>query len=259
MQLVIDGLNSMNQMLKEMARRGTDGQDDGPLAGDPLVRALQRQLRGYTTAALPGFRDTPVYLADFGVKTERDGTISLDTETFRKAFEANPDSFAAITNSRITTSSGQVSATTLGRQPAAGVYAFALANDGSATLEGDAMTRDADTFSISEGDAAGLRLSILNGGDSATIYVGTSLIEKIDDFATDILAMNSDLGQKIARYNQDLSTYEEELSDLDTRIESIRARYVMQFSAMESAVTSLKDTGKSLENMMDAWRASLQS
>jgi hypothetical protein len=33
----------------------------------------------------------------------------------------------------------------------------------------------------------------------------------------------------------------------------------MQFSAMESAVTSLKDTGKSLENMMDAWRASLQS
>jgi len=28
---------------------------------------------------------------------------------------------------------------------------------------------------------------------------------------------------------------------------------------MESTVTSLKETGKSLDNMMDAWRASLQS
>jgi len=259
MQLVVDGLNGMNQMLNDMTRRGIDGQEDGPLAGDPLVRSLQRQLRGYTTAAFPGFRDTPVHLADFGVKTERDGTITLDTEVFRKAFEADPDSFAAITNSRITTSNGLVSATTLGLKPAAGVYAFEMANDGSATLNGDPMTRDGDIFSISEGDAAGLRLSLVNTGNSSTIYVGTSLIEKIDDFATGILALNSDLGQKIARYNEDLSTYEEELSNLDVRIESIRARYVTQFAAMESAVASLKETGKSLENMMDAWRAGLQS
>ena len=70
--------------------------------------------------------------------------------------------------------------------------------------------------------------------------------------------MNSDLSLKITRYNEDLSDYESELTNLDTRIESIRARYVAQFSAMESAVTSLKETGKSLDNMMDAWRASLQ-
>ena len=73
-----------------------------------------------------------------------------------------------------------------------------------------------------------------------------------------MLALNSDLSLKITRYNEDLSDYESELTNLDTRIESIRARYVAQFSAMESAVTSLKETGKSLDNMMDAWRASLQ-
>ena len=72
-----------------------------------------------------------------------------------------------------------------------------------------------------------------------------------------MLALNSDLGQKITRYNEDLSDYDAELSALDTRIESVRARYVARFAAMESAVTSLKETGKSLDNMMDAWRASL--
>jgi flagellar hook-associated protein 2 len=259
MQLVVDGLNGMNEMLGSMAKRGVNGEEDGPLAGDPLVRALQRQLRGYTTTSLTGFQDDPVYLADFGVKTERDGTITLDQDTFRRTFEANPDSFAAITNSRITTSSGLVSASVLRTPPDDGIYDFDLANDGSATIDGDAMTRDGSNYSIATGDAAGLRLAITGNGADAKIYVGTSLVEKIGNFASDVLALNSDLGQKITRYNEDLSDYETELADLDTRIESMRARYVARFAAMESAVTSLKETGKSLDNMMDAWRASLQS
>ena len=258
MQLVVDGLNGMNEMLNTMSKRGVGGEEDGPLAGDPLVRSLQRQLRGYTTTSLTGFQDDPIHLADFGVKTARDGTISLDQEVFRRTFEANPDSFAAITNSRITSSSGLVSAATLGTQPADGVYTFDLADDGSATINGDAMTRDGSDYSLASGDAAGLKLSITGNGADAKIYVGTSLIEKISNFATDVLALNSDLGQKITRYNEDLSDYDAELSALDTRIESVRARYVARFAAMESAVTSLKETGKSLDNMMDAWRASLE-
>ena len=121
------------------------------------------------------------------------------------------------------------------------------------------MIRDGSDYSIASGDATGLKLSISGNGADAKIYVGTSLIEKISNFASDVLALNSDLGLKITRYNEDLSDYETALADLDTRIESMRARYVTQFAAMESAVASLKETGKSLDNMMDAWRASLQA
>ena len=147
----------------------------------------------------------------------------------------------------------------VGTPPADGVYTFDLASDGSATIDGDAMTQDGSDYSIATGDAAGLKLSLTGNGADAKIYVGTSLIDKVSSFASDVLALNSDLGQKITRYNEDLSDYETELADLDTRIESIRSRYVAKFSAMESAVTSLKETGKSLDNMMDAWRASLQA
>ena len=257
MQLIVDGLNGMNELLGTMSKRATDGGEDGPLAGDPLVRSLQRQLRGYTTSPLNGFQDDPVYLADFGVKTERDGTITLDQDVFRRTFEANPDSFAAITNSRITTSSGLVSGQVVGSPPEDGVYEFDIATDGSATIDGDAMTKDGSNYSIATGDAAGLRLSITGNGADAKIYVGTSLVEQISSFAGDVLALNSDLDLKISRYNEDLADYETDLADLDLRIESIRARHVAKFSAMEAAVVSLKETGNSLDNMMDAWRASL--
>ena len=259
MQLIVDGLNGMNELLGTMSKRATDGGEDGPLAGDPLVRSLQRQLRGYTTSPLNGFQDDPVYLADFGVKTERDGTITLDQDVFRRTFEANPDSFAAITNSRITTSSGLVSGQVVGSPPEDGVYEFEIAADGSATIDGDAMTVDGSNYSIATGDAAGLRLSITGNGADAKIYVGTSLVEQISSFAGDVLALNSDLDLKISRYNEDLADYETDLADLDLRIESIRARHVAKFSAMEAAVVSLKETGNSLDNMMDAWRASLQA
>ena len=73
-----------------------------------------------------------------------------------------------------------------------------------------------------------------------------------------MLASNGGLDLRIDRYNKDLSGYESDLIALDDRIEALRARHVKQFAAMESAVASLKETGESLDNMMEAWKASQQ-
>jgi flagellar hook-associated protein 2 len=45
-----------------------------------------------------------------------------------------------------------------------------------------------------------------------------------------------------------------DLLDVDKKVESLTERYKKQFSAMESAVTSLKSTGDYLTNMMEAWK-----
>ena len=102
------------------------------------------------------------------------------------------------------------------------------------------MTANGSVYSISTGDAAGLNLTISGSGADATIYVGKSLIESLSDFATNVLALNSDLNTKIQRYNDDLTSYEEELAALDTRLESIRARYGTRFAAMETTVASFR-------------------
>ena len=258
MTQIIAGINGLNGILKEMGQRGSNGTEGGPLAGDPLIRSLQRQLASYTTTAIPGFQDKPVYLTDFGAKTERDGTITLDSDAFKKAFEANPESFAAITNSQIVSSSGLVTTSVIGGPPKAGVYSFDIADDGSATISGEAMSLNGSTYSINTGDAAGLRLTKIGNGADASIYVGKSLIESLSDFTKEVLASNGGLDLRIDRYNKDLSGYESDLIALDDRIEALRARHVKQFAAMESAVASLKETGESLDNMMEAWKASQQ-
>ena len=42
-------------------------------------------------------------------------------------------------------------------------------------------------------------------------------------------------------------------------MESLRARYISQYAAMDAAVAQLKSTETALTNMMDSWRASLES
>jgi len=258
MRAVVEQINGLQTTLTDLSKRGSNGAEGGPLAGDPLVRSLLGQLRSYTTTPINGFGSTPRYLAEFGVQTSRDGSVSLDEDTFKAAFDADPDSLAAILNSRVTTDSTMVSASVTGSQYKAGVYAFAIAGDGSATLDGAALTRSGDRFTVTEGDAKGLRIDITGDGRDTNIYIGTSLLENLRGFAETVLGANSAIDSKLQRYNDDLRDYDDQLSALDVRIAAIRTRYVEQFSAMERAVTALKETGTGLENMMEAWRAGLQ-
>ena len=259
MSLIVDEMNTLMTDLSTMLARGSNGDAGGPLAGDSLVRSLQRQLQAMTSTAIIGFHNNSIYMADYGVETNRDGSLSFNTDTFQSAFEANPDGFAAITNSRITSSSNMVTPSVAGTQPEAGIYAFDLAADGSATLGGDAMTKSGSEYTIDNSDAGDLKLTIVGSGSDASIYVGKSILETLDDFATNVLRINSELDQKIERYEDDVNTYQDEMSALDERITELRARYAVQFGAMESVVNSLKNTETAIDSMMEAWKASLKN
>ena len=259
MQIMVDQINTIGTTLRDLSNRGAAGQEGGPLAGDPYVMMLRRQLRGYTTTPVTGFGDTDIYLTDFGVTTNRDGSLSLDSAKFQKTYAANPDAFTAMTTSRITTGSELVSATVAGTYPKEGVYSFDIASDSSATLDGSAMTVSGSDYTISGHDAGGLKLTITSGGADTKVYVGKSLFESLDDFSRDILASSSDLQKKITNYNEDVSGYDEDLAALDESINRLRLRHEAQFAAMNAAVASLKETEKALDNMMEAWKAGLQN
>lgn len=59
------------------------------LAGDSTLRALQRSLQGLLTTEVPGSSDVRT-LADLGIKTARDGSISLDATALAAAVGRNP-------------------------------------------------------------------------------------------------------------------------------------------------------------------------
>ncbi len=88
--------------------------------------------------------------------------------------------------------------------------------------------------------------------------MGRSLINQLLSYTETILASSGDIETKITNYNNDIEDYETELSDLATKEETIRERYVKQFSAMESVVRSLKDTGSYMESYMESWQSGLK-
>ena len=259
MQTIVDQINTISKSLRDLSKRGNATTDDGPLAGDAYVNQLRRQLRNYSTTAISGFQDNPIYLTDFGVATQRDGTLKLDTTKFASAYAANPDNFAALTTSRITSGSKLVTPTVSGTYPKEGVYTFDIASDNSATLNGTAMTVSGSDYTIANHDAGGLKLTINSGGTDTKIYVGKSLFETLNNFTTGVLASSGDLQQKITNYNKDVAGYDSKLAKLDERIEALRLRHEADFAAMNAAVASLKETEKALDNMMEAWKASLQN
>lgn len=95
-QAVANFVETYNQVLKSV----TEATDpiSGPLRADPAAKELLRQLKSLTLAALiPGAsEDVPSKLADIGVKTNRDGSISVDSARLSKVLSTYPNDVEAI-------------------------------------------------------------------------------------------------------------------------------------------------------------------
>jgi flagellar hook-associated protein 2 len=134
-----------------------------------------------------------------------------------------------------------------------GEYNF-ITDGSSATLDGDAMTLSDDRFLINSGDADGLNVTISGNGANTTVYIGTSLLEKMQDYTKSMTKFNGTLNERVREYNSDVSDYYIELDELDAQIEMIRKEYISRFAGMDVALASLNRTGDSLEMMMEGWK-----
>lgn len=255
----VDALNTTAGLLRETSKRGVNGAASGPLVADPTVAALKRNFAALTTTPLEGFGDTPVYLSNLGVRTERDGTLSLDTEVFQAAFTQDPTQYRAVFQSfNQTSSDGVTVALSSFASPPAGAFAFSYSGNGAATLNGEALiTREVNgvnEFYRLTGDFAGVTLRVTEPEPlNATIYFGQSLIDRIRHFVDASLATGGDILLRTNRFEQDAREQEDLLADLAASEARITDRYMVKFGDMETIVTQLKSTGDYLTSMLDAW------
>jgi flagellar hook-associated protein 2 len=258
----VEAINTTQAALREATARGINGAKSGPLAADPAVAALSRNLAALTTTPLEGFGDAPVYLSSLGVRTERDGSLSVDSAEFQAAMARDPALYRAVFQSLNTTSSQGVSVTVAGYgAPPAGAYTFAQTSDTTATLNGEAMiARTVDgvrEFYKITGDFGGVSLRVTDPSpSSATVYFGESLIDRLRNFLDDSLAAGGDITLRTTRFEQDAREQEDLLDDLSLSETRINERYMAKFGAMEAIVTQLKSTGDYLTSMLDAWNKS---
>ena len=109
------------------------------------------------------------------------------------------------------------------------------------------------TFTITSGNAAGMKVKYSGSGADGTVFYGKSLIETLTTYLTEVL--NTTKGQLSTRettINKEVTDQSALLVDLNSQMKSLRERYVLQFTSMEQAVTSLKSTGEYLTNLFEA-------
>jgi flagellar hook-associated protein 2 len=370
---LVTGYNQViSTMTAEMAYNSTDNTKSGGLANNATARTLVEQLRSFTTQQIQGYDNNVYTLADIGVKTNRDGTLTLDQAAFDAALTTKPDMVAAVMASKQSISDSRLSPGKIDSTAKAGVYtikketlspqittvagtasayeaatvafndlaaggyvtvggltftatsamaasnvaaAFANLSTGattgpstglgtySGTLTGwstgssnaNKLTFLASTFGdVTDLTSAGTSLGwTINGepatlsgmtltagatskatgisvliptdlsaaaadGFSATLNYSKGILERFNAMIADATGTSSSLQSLSNTDTKNLSDLDQKQNDLDARMETIRLRYLDQFTRVQTLLTQAKSTQSSLTDFQTAWSNSLK-
>ncbi len=258
MNSFVTSLNTLTTKMNELTKRGLNGEASGALAGDSVARSIQSRIRAISTTPIEGYSSSSIYLTNFGISTQLDGSIAFDEDEFLTAYRANPGNIAAIFASQVKTDSSSVTAQVSGDDYVSGVYNFALSG-GSATISSSAMTALSGSYYTLSGDTNGLAISTSLTSTTNSIFLGRSLLETLSTYADTVLSSSGSVSTQISRKNNDITDLNQDLADLDTRMADLRERYVTQFSSMERVVKNLRDTGDYIQNFTDTMRAAKEN
>ena len=260
LQSFIDAVNTARTSLNNLTKQGSDTVEEGPLYNNVTVNSIKDKLLSLTTGPIKGFGNDSLYLSELGVRTERDGTLSINKTTFNSQLSLDSTVFDSIFNTMFSSSSSylNVSASASTADPKPGAYGFVY--DGTtAKLDGSEMTSgtdaDGNTYYLSKAtsELGGIKIQPSQTVSSAYVYYGRSLIDTLSTYIDTALSATGVIAKSEQSISTKLSDLKIDLSEVDNKVETLTKRYLEQFSAMESAVTSLNSTSDYLTNMMDAW------
>ena len=137
-KLFVEAMNTITNGLMTLNNNSLDDEARGALAGDTLIRSFRNRLRLMTTTPIVGFGADSIYLSNFGVMTNRDGTLSLNETKFKSYFASNPTEFAALSKSHVTSTNVAVEAEMTGSEWSPGTYGFlSLIKSASSVISAD--------------------------------------------------------------------------------------------------------------------------
>ena len=261
MNALIDYINANRTMLNAATKRGVNGAEPGPFAGDITLNSIKTRLSSITTNPIYGFSADPIYLSDLGVRTELDGSLSLNEDDFKTAFAEDSSKYRSVFRSNISTGSSDITASKASyANLTPGVYqANYDANNNTMTVDGVTFLTSAAAaqptryYSVS-GAFEGLSLIAAPGtAQSTTVFVGQSLIDTVRGYLDELLSSSGDFTSRENTLESDNAEYALKIATFDEKAVGIRSRYMEKFASMEQMVTRFKSTGEYLTNMMDAW------
>jgi flagellar hook-associated protein 2 len=240
----------------------TDTASGGALVGDGTVRGYLQQIQGALGAIPAGLASDAAYnsAASVGLSTNEDGTLSLDTNAFQAAFNADATGVTSIFASSSSSTNSVVSLGASGTSTAAGTYGFNITSyNTGGTVAGTITAPDGTQYSLTGNNGLlvgakgtpldGLYLNVTGTGTgSLTLSKGAGqavqdLISNLTDPATGSITQ---LLTGITHSNTDLST---QIANQQSILNRMQASLEAQYSQMEATLSSLDAASSSLGSL----------
>ena len=175
----VETINVTREKINELTT-GDLNDEKAPLQNNIIVNTIKNKINKILTGPIIGFETSDKYLAELGVATNQDGTLTLNEHTFNTKFDENTSVFNAIFNSMFNSTSPylKVESSVSGSLPKPGSYLYnsstvdrSLASSASISANQTIVINDATNIEVGDFVVG----SGLASGTTVTSIVGTTL------------------------------------------------------------------------------------
>ena len=227
---------------------------------------------------------SPVYLAQLGFKTQRDGTYILDQKALDSTFAGEPDRFNALVKDHAYSVNPDVSVIWSPKMPwdsdggaVPGIYQIyhehlggghALYTRGERQNHATHVNKTGPVNGVysfighnnNPDKLEGLTITTtktdLGDDTNMDVYLGRSFATLFSTFHDDLLNNYVDHRRQEQNYATKLESLEDRLVAIELRSNSLAQSYNTKFQAMEQNVTSFNSTGNYLDSFISQWNDS---
>lgn len=252
--------NSLKSEIDTAMAIGSGGTGQGPLYGNSAIKEMQRQLQKITSTALSSSPNGPQTLAEIGVSTGQDGTLSVNANKLAKALSSYPDAVEAMFNPTQRSSSPLIKITSAMGSTKPGTYTLTNITVGSPStslVDGVAFLpspSDPNGMMASiTSDAAGLSIQPQGNVASATITVDAGISGILQGIRDSLRATGGILDSLSDSLTAEKKTLADSRTKLDTQESAYKDQLTAQFTRMQTQVASYKSIQSYMTQQIAAW------
>ena len=153
----IESINIVRTKLNDFTKSGSETEDKGVLFGNVALNAIKNRINSILTGEIKGFGSSSLYLSELGVRTNVDGTLTINEDTFNSQLDLNSKVFDAIFNSMFSSDSPylKIENSIGSSNPTPGSYTY-KSRTIETTLSSDASYAATQTLNVT--DSTGIQI-----------------------------------------------------------------------------------------------------
>ncbi len=170
----VEAYNLFLETLEPLIGDNEETGEKGSLYGDTLAKNIPSQIRQLLVADVPGLDSDFLALTNVGIRTELDGTFSIDEDTFTDAIDDNYDLFKNLFIPVTDSSSDQITINSYGANTLSGEYAVVITQ---APAKGNLVGVDSSDTLLAD-------IAADSASDTNAVLTGAAITEPLSDFVS---------------------------------------------------------------------------